>query len=227
MRLHVILLLILIIFTSIEVLAEPKEGSKIPEFTLTAIRVDEKNCTFRCTLKSSSLTGRTVLIVFYAYYCSHCNKELPELAAAWNQCSKEGDIAILVGVGGNSTRDYDLFRKYAASGWYFVPENYTFARLFGIEFVPVVLVVDGDSIIRQVNVGEAGRGKYCIGMNLAHSKSGQSKIEPIPCEPISCEQQPQQQLQSWQLPIPVEIAVVLVIIAFVIIAALIRMKGKS
>jgi hypothetical protein len=216
--LHVILLLILIVFTSIEVLAEPKEGSKIPEFTLTAIRVDEKNCTFRCTLKSSSLTGRTVLIVFYAYYCSHCNKELPELAAAWNQCSKEGDIAILVGVGGNSTRDYDLFRKYAASGWYFVPENYTFARLFGIEFVPVVLVVDGDGIIRQVNVGEAGRGKYCIGMNLAHSKSGQSKIEPIPCEPISCEQ---------QLPIPVEIAVVLVIIAFVIIAALIRMKGKS
>jgi len=215
--LHVILLLILIVFTSIEVLAEPKEGSEIPEFTLTVVGADGKNC----TIKSSSLTGRTVLIVFYAYWCPHCNKELPELAAAWNQCSRGGDIAILAGLGGNSTRDYDLFKKYAASGWYFVPENYTFAKLFGIEYIPVVLVVDGNGIIKQVNVGEAGRGKYCIGMNLAHSASGQSGTN------IPCEQQPQQQLQSWQLPILVEIAVVLVIIAFVIIAVLIRMKGKS
>jgi peroxiredoxin len=217
LRLHVILLLILIVFTSIEVLAEPKEGSKIPEFTLTVVGADGKNC----TIKSSSLTGRTVLIVFYAYWCPHCNKELPELAAAWNQCSRGGDIAILAGLGGNSTRDYDLFKKYAANGWYFLSENYTFAKLFGIEYIPVVLIVDGNGIIKQVNVGEAGRGKYCIGMNLAHSTSGQSGTN------IPCEQQPQQQLQSWQLPILVEIAVVLVMIAFVIIAVLIRMKGKS
>ena len=67
-----------------------------------------------------------------------------------------------------------------------------------------------------MNVGEAGRGKYCIGMNLAHSTSGQSGTN------IPCEQKPVQ-----QSPIPVEIAVVLVIIVFVIIAVLIRMKGKS
>jgi peroxiredoxin len=210
--LHVILLLILIAFTSVGVLAEPKEGSKIPEFTLTVIGADGGNC----TLKSTSLAGRTVLIVFYAYWCPHCNKELPELAAAWNQCSKEGDIAILAGLGGNSTRDYDLFKKYAVDGWYFVSENYTFAKLFGIEYIPAVIVVDGNGIIRQVNVGEAGRGKYCIGINLAHSTSGQSKTA------IPCEQKPVQ-----QSPIPVEIAVVLIIIAFVAIAALIRMKGKS
>ena len=213
MRLHAILLLLLIILTSTFVIARPKEGSKIPDFTLIAVGPDGR----KCTLKSTSLAGRTVLIAFYAYQCSHCNRELPELAAAWNQCSRGEDIAILVGLGGNSARDYDLFKKYAVSGWYFVPENYTFAKLFGIEGVPTVIIVDGNGVMRQVNEGEAGRGMYCIGINLAHSKSTQNKTEPIPCELEN----------SAQLsPIPIELALVLVIIAFIVIAAFIRIRGK-
>ncbi|MGC8932848.1 MAG: peroxiredoxin family protein [Candidatus Methanodesulfokora sp.] len=212
MRLNAIFLLLLIILASILVLAQPKEGGRIPYFTLTAVGRDGKNC----TLSSTSLTGRTVLIAFYAYWCPHCNKELPELAAAWNQCSKGGDVAILVGLGGNSTRDYDLFKKYALDGWYFVSENYTFAKLFGIEYIPAVIIADGNGVVRQVNVGEAGRGKYCIGINLAHSKSTQNNTVPIPCE----------QNKSKPPLIPLELAVALAIIALITIAALIRIRGK-
>lgn len=212
MRLYIILLLILTVLASAEVMAQPGEGSKIPNFTLTAVGADGRNC----TLRSDSLVGRTVLIVFYAYWCPHCNKELPELAAAWNQCSRGEDVAILVGLGGNSTRDYELFRRYATSGWYFVSENSTFAKLFKIEYIPAVIVVDGNGVVRQVNVGEAGRGAYCIGINLAHRSSGQNKTEPISCEV----KVPAQQL-------PIELVVVLVVIALVAAAILVRIRGRS
>jgi len=218
LRLYIILLLILTVLASAEVMAQPGEGSKIPNFTLTAVGADGRNR----TLRSDSLVGRTVLIVFYAYCCSHCKKELPELAAAWNHCSRGEDVAILVGIGKiacpdrNSTGDYELFRRYAASGWYFVSGNRSLMELFKIEGVPTVIVVDGNGVVRQANVGEAGRGAYCIGINLAHSSSGQNKTEPISCEVKGPAQQP-----------PIELVVVLVVIALVAAAILVRIRGRS
>ncbi len=154
------------VMTPISISALPvMEGHKAPEFVV--IGYDSNKTAY--VLDSHRLRNRTVVVVFFAYYCPHCRNEMKNLIKAWDlYANKSRDVMILVGVGGSAKKDWDLFKANCREGWYFVPENYTLANMFKVDAVPAIFVMDGNWTVRLTHIGEMGMAMLALAIQQVH-----------------------------------------------------------
>jgi len=108
-------------------------------------------------LSSESLKGKVVLVNFWATWCPYCRKEMPALAAFWQQHRAEGFEVLAVSVD-------DPPEKIAAymkdAGYGFTAAAIDQTVLHGsVSTVPTSFIVDRDGIIRHKIAGQVHGGR--------------------------------------------------------------------
>jgi len=150
----ILVIFILVQFTSVAGSQTPAIGQKAPEIEQTS--PDGK------VLKLSSLRGKVVLIDFWASWCGPCRKENPNLVRVYNKYKDEefrgGKGFEIFSVSLDMKKSYwikaieddGLSWPYHVSdlkGW-----RNEAAKLYGIKFVPSNFLIDGDGNIIAVNL---------------------------------------------------------------------------
>lgn len=92
--------------------------------------------------------GRTLVINAWATWCPPCREETPDVLAAYKQLHGPG-VAFL---GVDSSEDGALVRTFVAAkgiGWQeALDAKRSFARSYGVQFIPTTFVIDGNGILR-------------------------------------------------------------------------------
>jgi thiol-disulfide isomerase/thioredoxin len=127
-------------------LANPKRGrgELAPDFHLTTLRGDQ--------VASQELAGRTVVLDFWATWCTPCRESVPELK---DLTKKYPGRLVLISV--SADRDDNSWREFVAKHemtWHqYRDSDHQILDLFGVHAFPTYLVIDGDGVIQQRIVG--------------------------------------------------------------------------
>ncbi|HEX6881616.1 MAG TPA: redoxin family protein [Terriglobales bacterium] len=112
-----------------------------PEFTLTTSRGE--------VLKSSELTGKVVLIDFWATWCPPCRESVPELKDLATKYPPDKFVQISV----SADDDHDKWKQFIADKkmtWtqYFDADKHML-DLFNVHAFPTYILIDREGIIRE------------------------------------------------------------------------------
>lgn len=102
-------------------------------------------------LSLEKLSGKIVLIEFWATWCGPCRVELPEVKRIWKKY--EGDQFVILGVNLDSNRQaFDAFIKDEGLTW---PQYYDglgwrnkVSQLYGVYAIPHSILIDQDGVIK-------------------------------------------------------------------------------
>ena len=121
-------------------------GSKVPD--VKVVRSDGKYVSL------ASFKGKVVLINFWATWCPPCVREMPELNKLYKKFKKDGLVILPIANPRDSVERVKAFFKYVGIDFpYYVDENFTATRLFGVRALPTTFVVDRKGVVRQVFIG--------------------------------------------------------------------------
>jgi peroxiredoxin len=117
-----------------------------PEFAVTTLQGE--------TVSLNGLTGKFVVLDFWATWCPPCRSSVGELKELTRKYPRDRVVLISVSV----DKEEDKWREFVAKkemDWhqYRDPEG-TIQRTFGIHAFPTYIVIDPEGIIRQRIVGE-------------------------------------------------------------------------
>jgi cytochrome oxidase Cu insertion factor (SCO1/SenC/PrrC family) len=123
----------------------PEVGALAPEFTLRTTR--------GASLRLSSLRGKTVLINFWATWCTACRSEMPRLAAWYRQMKGRG----LVVLGVDQQDDVGSVRAYARKLHIPYPvvldSGGDVSARYNTVFLPTSLLVNQNGAVAAIKVG--------------------------------------------------------------------------
>lgn len=122
----------------------PLLGSELPDLSLTMLDGE--------TVALKSLTGKVVVLDFWATWCSPCIRALPDLMAATSEFSSEDVVLLAV----NQEEDVATIQTFLANrGWSLNVglDNGTLARRLQVQSLPQTIVVGPDGKIAFVKSG--------------------------------------------------------------------------
>ena len=125
-------------------------GDKAPNFTLDS--VDGKS-----TLKLSDYTGKPTLLVFWASWCPHCQREAPLLQGIYRDLAAKGMNAIgvsaddTIGDAQDYVQSYGLTFPNAFAG---TTAGQQVLSTYGLQGVPTIYIIDKDGVVRDKFMGE-------------------------------------------------------------------------
>ncbi len=126
-----------------KLLARPERGREeiAPDFQLTTLQGQQ--------LSMQGLTGRVVVMDFWATWCSPCRQSVPELKELTRKYPTEKLVLISV----SADSDEGAWREFVAKkkmDWaqYRDPEG-RILESFGIHSFPTYLVIDGEGVIKE------------------------------------------------------------------------------
>jgi cytochrome c biogenesis protein CcmG/thiol:disulfide interchange protein DsbE len=127
-------------------------GEKIPDFTLQLYSDYEYE--ERAEVKLSDLSGRVVVINFWASWCKPCEQEAAELQRAWELYGPDGQV-IFLGVDYVDTEpEARLYLQKFGITFPNGPDRGTrISQLFRIKGVPETYFIDRAGVLRFVKVG--------------------------------------------------------------------------
>lgn len=122
----------------------PQLGQPAPNFDLPTI--NGKHITLE------ELRGKTVVVNVWATWCPPCQRETPDLIAAYRKL-RSADVAF---VSVDSTERPALVRAFAAAkniDWtQAIDDRQTFERAYGVRYFPTTYVIDPRGILRLVYI---------------------------------------------------------------------------
>ncbi|MEE8373361.1 MAG: TlpA disulfide reductase family protein [Dehalococcoidia bacterium] len=123
----------------------PKVGRIAPDFTL--VDLEGKPVTL------SDYRGKTVFLNFWATWCPPCRAEMPEIEAIFQEYN--GRDVVVIGI--DLREPEDEVRQYVRQGgysWTFVMDTTgQVSSNYRVTAIPTSFFLDGEGIIRAVNVG--------------------------------------------------------------------------
>lgn len=137
--------------------AESTEGAKAPSWSLTDTRGN--------AVHSSQFSGKPLVLVFFATWCPHCQREASVLSHLNSKFSPKGAAVVGVSVFPKSgaLSDDQFAKKYDANYRILVGNNSVASRFGNIDGVPTTFVINrhGRIIARTVgDVSESRLEKY-------------------------------------------------------------------
>ncbi len=125
-----------------------KVGEPAPDFSLTTLGGE--------TIKLSSFEGnKIVLIDFWATWCNICKKELPKINRDYKKYRKKGfEVLSIVLNDTDPERIVRLKREKKLKFPILIDSEEQVSSLYGIEGpIPVLVVIDGNGIVRFTHFG--------------------------------------------------------------------------
>lgn len=123
----------------------PRVGRIAPDFTL--VDLEGKLVTL------SDYRGKTVFLNFWATWCPPCRAEMPEIEAIFQEYN--GRDVVVIGI--DLRESEDKVRQYVRQGgysWTFVMDTTgQVSSNYRVTAIPTSFFLDGEGIIRAVNVG--------------------------------------------------------------------------
>lgn len=192
-----LLLLLSILPNAIATSAQPKIGSKAPDFQLTT------PYGYDVTLADLTSGGKPLVMVFFAYYCPHCRAELNQLSTEWKYCPNSDKAnVLLVGVSGDPDADREVFESLGVEGWEFAEGTEEIVTDYRVMYVPTVIVVSPDGVVRFTRIGPTQPNEVCDLVGKYYNPNVEESGYP-----------------SWVIP-----AAVLAIVALVAVA--VKFRGR-
>ena len=128
-----------------ELAPAPEIGRLAPNFTLVDL---EGN-----TVTLSDFQGKTVFVNFWATWCPPCRAEMPEMEAVYQEYKDKGVVVIGVDI----SEPESTVRQYIQRGgfsWIIVLDSTgEVAANYKITSIPTSFFIDGEGVIRVVNIG--------------------------------------------------------------------------
>ena len=109
------------------------------------------------TIRLSDFRGQTVIVNFWASWCAPCRFEMPELQALYEERLPDGDLTIIaIDFSASDTREAALdFANEIGITFpvaFDTPDGDVAAR-YGVRGLPATFFVDGEGIVRAMNLG--------------------------------------------------------------------------
>ncbi len=95
------------------------------------------------------LRGKTVLLVFWATWCPHCRREMPNMEELW-QANKDKDFVLLAVTKNSKGQTTDKVREYLAENGLTIPvaiDTGTTSRNYNVSGIPAAALIDKDGKI--------------------------------------------------------------------------------
>ncbi len=118
------------------------KGQLAPDFSIKDLNGNQISL-------ASFRNNKTVCLTFWATWCPYCIKEIPRLKEIYSHYSSKGVQVIAVNVASNDpiNRVKAFQRKYEIPYPILYDESGYVSRLYGIQGIPVSLVIDRQGII--------------------------------------------------------------------------------
>ncbi len=146
-------LLLLILLPLNIAFALPKKGTEAPNFLAPTYGGG--------SISLYKLKGKIVVLMFAAEWCPHCRREIPTLSSAWKEMGLEVKdvIGIVMIVSSQEDKAIRFFKATnPPSNWELVTDANYIAEKYGVSGVPTVIVLDKNSAVADVKVGEVPPG---------------------------------------------------------------------
>jgi peroxiredoxin len=146
----VVLALVAVFVLSAQSRAAVTVGDKAPNFTLDTVDGKSK-------LNFSNYTNKPTVLVFWASWCPHCQKEAPRVQNIYNKFKAKG--VNVVGISAdedvsearNFVTSYRLTFPNAHAG---SPAGLKVINDYGVEGVPAIFVIDKGGVVKALYIGE-------------------------------------------------------------------------
>jgi cytochrome c biogenesis protein CcmG/thiol:disulfide interchange protein DsbE len=121
-------------------------GDKVPGFTFTSFKGQE--------LKTADLSGKVILVNFWASWCKPCEQEADDMQSAWKYYAERGDVVFL-GVDWVDTEPEAMgyINKFGITYLNGPDLRTTISQLFRIKGVPETYILNRKGELAYVKIG--------------------------------------------------------------------------
>jgi peroxiredoxin len=128
--------------TSVEA---PEIGKAAPSFQLTDIDGQ--------SISLSDFQGESVLLNFWATWCGPCRAEMPYIQEVYDERLEPGLVILAVNIGESLTEVEEFMHDYNLSFPVLLDFKGNVAERYNIRAIPTTYFIDGDGIIRDMQIG--------------------------------------------------------------------------
>ena len=101
----------------------------------------------------SDFRGKSVLINFWATWCSPCVYEMPYIQQVYNEWSGNGLVVVAINVGDSPSQVGEFMQSQGLSLPVLLDRGRSIAQKYNIQYFPSTFFIDKDGIIQEVKVG--------------------------------------------------------------------------
>jgi thiol-disulfide isomerase/thioredoxin len=122
-------------------------GQPAPELTLNRLS--------GASVSLTDFTGQVVLVNMWATWCGPCRSELPHIQELHERYGPDGLIVLAINVGEPEERIWRYVTEEGYTMRVLVDPQSQSMRAFHTSGIPTTVLIDGEGIVRQVQVGYA------------------------------------------------------------------------
>lgn len=128
-------------------------GDIAPAFT--TLHMDGKPMRF-----PDDVRGKTVILRFWADWCTSCETELKDLEQIYKSRNAQGLVVLAVNAGQDAARVGSYMGKLGISYPSLLDQKLSIAKLYGVDGVPTTLYIGADGKLKLKVVGSLDRAYF-------------------------------------------------------------------